>query len=256
MFLSRISRSIARSSRGSLFNAVFNFGVMYVKTPGCDAYGARTTAVANQFGGAESRNEHGLGFLNAYHSSIGAEKKAVPSFSPVLSPNFANPSFARFFSTDVPRKINYEFSDAKGDSVGDNVKNVLRPLSPHLFIYQPQYNSILSILHRISGVYLTGAYLLFYLVYMKMGSICFTYPSFYQTAFYLSKLNSVALETAALASVYYVYHGIRHMSMDGIKEIMADYVHHKMTRTGMMVLWRLFLIIVIADSFLYLSHLK
>lgn len=246
---SRIGRSISRSSRSSLFNSSL----------GCDGYGARIAAIANQSGGIAPRTDEqglGLGFRNAYFSSIGAGtgKQAFPSFSPVSNPNFANPSFARFFSSDVARKLDIEINGGKGE-INDNQKNVLRPLSPHLFIYRPQSNSIMSILHRVSGMYLTGTCLLFSLVYMKMGSICFTYPSFYQAVFYSSKLHMLSLEIAALAFAYYVYHGIRHRSIDGVRNILADYVHHGVTRTWVLVLWRLFFIIVAKDSLLYLSGL-
>lgn len=133
---------------------------------------------------------------------------------------------------------------------------MIRPLSPHLLIYRPQSNSTLSILHRVSGMYLTGAYVLFSLVYMKMGSICFSYPSFYQTVFYSSKLHTISLEIAALAFSYYVYHGISHRSMDGVRQILLDYVHHGVTRNYILVLWSLFLVIVLKDYCVYLTPLN
>nr|AKI85078.1 succinate dehydrogenase subunit 3 [Geranium maderense] len=86
-----------------------------------------------------------------------------------------------------------------------------RPLSPHLPIYQPQLNSTLSIFNRISGVYLTGVLLAFYLLTMNMGSICLTYEVFYKTLFYSSKLVPVTLEISALALAYHLYASIRHM---------------------------------------------
>ena len=39
-------------------------------------------------------------------------------------------------------------------------RNAARPTSPHLQVYQPQLTSVLSILHRISGVALSGGALL------------------------------------------------------------------------------------------------
>ncbi|KNA09031.1 hypothetical protein SOVF_157430 [Spinacia oleracea] len=248
MMLSRIGRSFSRSSRSSLFNS----------TLGCDGYGARMAGIANQSGGiAPSNTEQGLGFLNAYFSSIGAAgKQSGPSFLPASRPGFANYSFARFLSSDITNKLDNEIKGGKGEVNVDDHKNVLRPLSPHLLIYRPQSNSTLSILHRVSGMYLTGAYLLFSLAYMKMGSICFTYPSFYQAVFYSSKLHLISLEIAALAFSYYVYHGIRHRSLDGVRQILVDYVHHGVTRNYILVLWSLFLIIVLKDSFVYLTPLN
>nr|AKI85080.1 succinate dehydrogenase subunit 3 [Geranium phaeum] len=86
-----------------------------------------------------------------------------------------------------------------------------RPLSPHLPVYEPQLNSTLSILNRISGVYLAGVALAFYYLTMNMGSICLTYESFYKTLFYSSKLIPVTLEISALALAYHLYASIRHM---------------------------------------------
>lgn len=31
-------------------------------------------------------------------------------------------------------------------------KKMYRPLSPHLFIYKPQFSSLFSVLHRVTGV--------------------------------------------------------------------------------------------------------
>lgn len=90
----------------------------------------------------------------------------------------------------------------------------LRPLSPHLPLYQPQINSTLSILNRISGVILTSVVLSFYFLYMKTGLICFTNESFYQCLFYSSKLNLLALEISALAFVYHVVCGVCHLVKD------------------------------------------
>lgn len=244
--ISRIGRNISRSARSSLLNA----------TIGCDGYGIRTAAIANQSAGFTSRSEQGLGFVNSYFSSIGAGKQANPSFSSVFRPNFANPSFARFFSTDVAEKRNYEINVAKGDINDDDHKNVLRPLSPHLLIYRPQSNSTLSILTRVSGMYLTGISLLFSLGLLKMGSICLTYPSFYQAVFYSSKLTLVSLEIAALALGCYAYHGISHMTFDGMQKILTDYLHNDMTRTMILIGWRLLLLIAITEvvSFLFISN--
>ncbi|CAO2814136.1 unnamed protein product [Amaranthus hypochondriacus] len=91
MMLSRISRSISRSSRASLLNAV----------TGCDGYSAR---IASQSGMFASRANPELGFFHSYFSSIGAAKHAAPSFSSFSSSNFVNPSISRFFSTDTSNK--------------------------------------------------------------------------------------------------------------------------------------------------------
>nr|AKI85075.1 succinate dehydrogenase subunit 3 [Monsonia emarginata] len=92
-----------------------------------------------------------------------------------------------------------------------NTPNSLRPLSPHLPVYQPQINSTLSIFNRISGIYLTAFILSFYFLTMKMGSVCLTYESFYQTLFYSSKLFPIAAEISLLALAYHLFSWIRHL---------------------------------------------
>ncbi|XP_027159536.1 succinate dehydrogenase subunit 3-1, mitochondrial-like [Coffea eugenioides] len=113
--------------------------------------------------------------------------------------------------------LNLRVTGKEDDDVSPKVdtrKNVFRPLSPHLPIYQPQVNSTMSILNRISGIYLSALVLSFYLASMKMGSICFSHGSFYQFFFYSSKLSLISAEIAALALFYHVYAGVRHLLMD------------------------------------------
>nr|AIB08845.1 mitochondrial succinate dehydrogenase subunit 3 [Rhazya stricta] len=94
-------------------------------------------------------------------------------------------------------------------------KNIVRPLSPHLSVYQPQLNSSLSIFNRFSAIYLSAVVLFAYFLYLKMGMVCFTYHNFYQFFFYSSKfIIPVAIEISFLAMAYHVYGGIRHLLMD------------------------------------------
>ncbi|ESW04543.1 hypothetical protein PHAVU_011G103900 [Phaseolus vulgaris] len=88
-----------------------------------------------------------------------------------------------------------------------------RPLSPHLPLYQPQLSSTLSIFNRIAGALLAGVILLFYMIYMKMGSVSLTYDSFFQFIFYSSKLNLLVMEISALAVTYHLYSAIRHLRL-------------------------------------------
>ncbi|KAJ6868949.1 heat shock 70 kDa protein [Populus alba x Populus x berolinensis] len=93
-----------------------------------------------------------------------------------------------------------------------NTSHILRPLSPHLPIYSPQVNSTFSIVNRISGAFLSALVLFFCLIFLKAGSICFTYYNFYQFLFYSSKLILPVVDvTAALALVYHLFYGIRHL---------------------------------------------
>ncbi|XP_014520153.1 uncharacterized protein LOC106777138 [Vigna radiata var. radiata] len=86
-----------------------------------------------------------------------------------------------------------------------------RPLSPHLPLYQPQLSSTLSIFNRIAGAFLAAVILLFYMIYIKVGSVSLTYDSFYQFIFYSSKLHLLVMEISALAVTYHLYSAIRHL---------------------------------------------
>jgi len=87
-----------------------------------------------------------------------------------------------------------------------------RPLSPHLQIYRPQLTSVLSVLHRASGIILAlGALLIAaWLAAVAMG------PGAYQTAH--AMLNSWAgcalLIAWTLCTFYHLCNGIRHLAWD------------------------------------------
>lgn len=87
-----------------------------------------------------------------------------------------------------------------------------RPLSPHLQVYRPQWTSVLSILHRISGVLLSiGTVLMVaWLVALAQGEQA--YQS--MIAFMSSPLVLVALVGWTLALFYHLLNGIRHLLWD------------------------------------------
>ncbi|KAJ1404321.1 Succinate dehydrogenase/fumarate reductase type B, transmembrane subunit [Sesbania bispinosa] len=103
------------------------------------------------------------------------------------------------FMSDIPSKPN------ETKSYG------LRPLSPHLPVYEPQLSATLSIFNRIGGAFIAIVIVLFYMIYVKMGLISLTYDSFYQFMFYSSKLNLLVVEISALAMSYHLYSAIRHL---------------------------------------------
>ena len=84
-----------------------------------------------------------------------------------------------------------------------------RPLSPHLQIYRWQYTSVLSILHRITGVALAvGTLLLVYwLVATAAGPDAFATAQ----AFIGSILGRVLLFGWTVALFYHLANGIRHL---------------------------------------------
>lgn len=87
-----------------------------------------------------------------------------------------------------------------------------RPLSPHLQVYRPQLTSMLSILHRITGVALAiGTLLLVYwLVALSIG------PEAYADAEGVigSFLGRLLLFGWSVALFYHLCNGIRHLFWD------------------------------------------
>lgn len=87
-----------------------------------------------------------------------------------------------------------------------------RPLSPHLQVYRPQLTSVLSIVHRLTGVALAlGTLLLSYwLVAAAAG------PAAYETAQDVigSFIGRLFLFGWSIALFYHLCNGIRHLFWD------------------------------------------
>ena len=90
-----------------------------------------------------------------------------------------------------------------------------RPLSPHLQVYKPQMTSVLSILHRMTGVGLTVGLIMFawWLVAAAIG------PEAYKVfmGFAGSKLGLLLLFAWTIAFYYHLANGIRHLIWDSGK---------------------------------------
>ena len=87
-----------------------------------------------------------------------------------------------------------------------------RPLSPHLQVYRPQLTSVLSILHRITGVALgVGTLLLVYWLAAAAGG-----PESYAAAqgFIGSFFGQLLLFGWTIALFYHLANGIRHLFWD------------------------------------------
>jgi succinate dehydrogenase / fumarate reductase cytochrome b subunit len=87
-----------------------------------------------------------------------------------------------------------------------------RPLSPHLQIYRPQISSVLSILHRITGVGLAlGAVLV---VWWLLAAA--TGPEYFATVDGLltSWIGHLVLLGVTWALAYHLLNGIRHLFWD------------------------------------------
>jgi succinate dehydrogenase / fumarate reductase cytochrome b subunit len=87
-----------------------------------------------------------------------------------------------------------------------------RPLSPHLQIYRPQITSVLSILHRLTGVALTFGtlFLTWWLVSAAYGSEAFESCQ----AFLGSWFGHLLLWGFTFAVFYHLGNGVRHLVWD------------------------------------------
>jgi succinate dehydrogenase / fumarate reductase cytochrome b subunit len=87
-----------------------------------------------------------------------------------------------------------------------------RPLSPHLQVYRPQLTSTLSILHRITGVFLTlgTLVLVWWLVAAASGPDYFPYVQ----GWIGSWIGYLLLFGWSAALFYHLTNGIRHLVWD------------------------------------------
>ena len=87
-----------------------------------------------------------------------------------------------------------------------------RPISPHLQVYRPQLTSVLSILHRITGVALAvGTILLVYwLIAAASGPVAFASAE----ALIGSWIGRILLFGWTFALYFHLTNGIRHLFWD------------------------------------------
>jgi succinate dehydrogenase / fumarate reductase cytochrome b subunit len=90
--------------------------------------------------------------------------------------------------------------------------SVDRPLSPHLQVYRPQITSVLSILHRITGVALTFATLL--LTWWLVAAAYGPEPFAGAQAFLGSWFGQLILWGFTFAVFYHLANGVRHLLWD------------------------------------------
>lgn len=101
MIFSKLGRSLSRSSRSINTLRAGNGGVL------------RSSAVINNIEGGFIDGRGGLGLLRGYLTSIGSRGTHNPFLSD-LNCILANPRIRRFFSTEAPKKKNYENFYPKG----------------------------------------------------------------------------------------------------------------------------------------------
>lgn len=110
-----------------------------------------------------------------------------------------------------------------------------RPLSPHLTIYRPQLTAVLSIYHRITGVFLS---ILFYCFFMGMQVIDLHLSNYsiYNIAVFINSCSHwFLLGTFFIAILSFFYHlanGIRHLVWDTGRALSVTNVY----RTGYIVI--------------------
>ncbi|TVR81873.1 MAG: succinate dehydrogenase, cytochrome b556 subunit [Rhodospirillales bacterium] len=87
-----------------------------------------------------------------------------------------------------------------------------RPLSPHLQIYRPQITSVLSILHRVTGVALTAGTLL--LTWWLVAAASGPGPFATVQGFLGSWFGHLLLWAFTFSLFYHLSNGIRHLLWD------------------------------------------
>src|SRR3954447_21227201 len=89
---------------------------------------------------------------------------------------------------------------------------VHRPLSPHLQIYRPQLTSMLSILHRATGIALAVGALYLAVWVMCAAASPRTYATF--QSFNVSIVGRIVLGGWLYCAFYHLCNGIRHLFWD------------------------------------------
>ncbi len=87
-----------------------------------------------------------------------------------------------------------------------------RPLSPHLQVYRPVYTMVLSILHRVSGIWLSACALLFvgWIAAAAIGQRAYDCAA----AVLAGLPMRIVLAFALAAFWYHLFAGIRHLAWD------------------------------------------
>ena len=87
-----------------------------------------------------------------------------------------------------------------------------RPISPHIQIYRPQMTSVLSILHRITGVALAAGAIV---ITLLLGFLAYNRPLFDASFVLLASVwGRLLLFLWTVALFYHLCNGIRHLFWD------------------------------------------
>jgi succinate dehydrogenase / fumarate reductase cytochrome b subunit len=127
--------------------------------------------------------------------------------------------------------------------------NINRPISPHLTVYNLGFTSILSIIHRITGVALSVTLCVFVIV-LKMISFHLSSYNIYAIAYYANNFSGILFSLVGLFLIFcIVYHfiaGIRHLvwdtefGLDMPKINLSMYILLGFATIGTLSIWMLF----------------
>lgn len=111
-----------------------------------------------------------------------------------------------------------------------DVNRGARPLSPHLSIYKPELNMVMSIMHRITGVGLTlgAALVAWWLFAASVDDAYFALVDGLLTSW----LGALVLIGSVAALWYHTLNGLRHLAWDAGYGFELD----KVDRSGRMIL--------------------
>ena len=96
--------------------------------------------------------------------------------------------------------------------MSDDQLNENRPLSPHLQIYKPQITSVLSISHRLSGIFLSLGLLAMFAFVLLLGMG----QNYYELWKYFSNslIGELILMGWVVALFFHMFNGVRHLFWD------------------------------------------
>lgn len=92
------------------------------------------------------------------------------------------------------------------------MSNTQRPLSPHLQVYKPQLTSMLSITHRLTGLYLSLGLVIF--VYWLFSVAKSPTMADEMVAFANTTFGCILFYSWVFAFAYHLCNGIRHLFWD------------------------------------------
>lgn len=121
-----------------------------------------------------------------------------------------------------------------------------RPLSPHLSIYKPQITSVLSILHRVAGVYMFIFIILLSLVLCSASS-ALVYSI--QNNLFLKAILILSLSVFIICLSYHLCAGIRYLFWSFGNGLNMD-----SARLSAYIIILCTIIISVIDIWFFLSH--